>query len=296
MDGKPMTDQIQPMTVDAKQMTGNHNPLTDGKWFRKGLVNGLPICFGYFAVSFALGIAARNAGMDALQSFVMSLTMVASAGQFAAIGLIGAGAGVIEMITTSLVVNLRYFLMSCSLTQKIDPKRSPLHRLLLAYCMTDEIFGLSVTVEGYLNPFYTYGITAISIAGWTTGTVLGVVVGNILPPLLSDALGVAMYGMFLAIIIPPVKKNHFIGVLVAISMTASWIFSAAPVLREISSGFRVIILTLVIAGLAAALFPIPEDPDDTEDTPDGVNADYATDCANADPLQEKETGKEGPQV
>lgn len=245
-----------------KRMNKNRTDYTAPQWFLRGMRNGIPICLGYFAVSFALGIAARNVGMNAAESFVMSLTMVASAGQFAAISLIGAGAGVIEMITTTLIVNLRYFLMSCSLTQKLDPRMKSGHRLALAYCITDEIFGLSSAVEGYLCPYYTYGITLISITGWCAGTILGVLVGNILPTILSNALGVAMYGMFLAIIIPPSKKNHFIGLLVAVSMLASWLFSVLPVLRNISSGFRVIILTILLAGFAAWIRPVPEETED----------------------------------
>lgn len=232
--------------------------------FLRGMRDGIPICLGYFAVSFALGIAGRGVGMNATQAFVMSLTMVASAGQFAAIALIGAGAGVIEMITTTLIVNLRYLLMSCSLTQKLSPDTKFMHRLGLAYCMTDEIFGLSVAVDGFLRPFYTYGITFISVSGWCLGTILGVIAGNILPALVTNALGVAMYGMFLAIIIPPAKKDHFIGVLVAVSMAASGLFSILPYLRGISSGFRVIILTLIIAGAAAGLHPIEENDTDPE--------------------------------
>lgn len=235
--------------------------------FVRGMRDGIPICLGYFAVSFALGIAGRGVGMNAVQAFVMSLTMVASAGQFAAITLIGAGAGIIEMITTTIVVNLRYLLMSCSLTQKLSPETKLLHRLALSYCMTDEIFGLSISVDGFLRPVYTYGITMISVSGWCLGTVLGVVAGNILPALVTNALGVAMYGMFLAIIIPPAKENHFLGALVAVSMAASGLFSILPYLRAISSGFRVIILTILIAGIAAVIHPIEEpgdNPDQTE--------------------------------
>lgn len=228
--------------------------------FVRGMRDGIPICLGYFAVSFALGIAGRGVGMNAVQAFVMSLTMVASAGQFAAITLIGAGAGIIEMITTTVVVNLRYLLMSCSLTQKLSPETKLLHRLALSYCMTDEIFGLSISVDGFLRPVYTYGITVISVSGWCLGTVLGIVAGNILPALVTNALGVAMYGMFLAIIIPPAKENHFLGALVAVSMAASGLFSILPYLRAISSGFRVIILTILIAGIAAVIHPI-ENPD-----------------------------------
>lgn len=234
--------------------------------FVRGMRDGIPICLGYFAVSFALGIAGRGVGMNAVQAFVMSLTMVASAGQFAAITLIGAGAGIIEMITTTVVVNLRYLLMSCSLTQKLSPETKLLHRLALSYCMTDEIFGLSISVDGFLRPVYTYGITVISVSGWCLGTVLGVVAGNILPALVTNALGVAMYGMFLAIIIPPAKENHFLGALVAVSMAASGLFSILPYLRAISSGFRVIILTILIAGIAAVIHPIEEPGDNPGQT------------------------------
>lgn len=234
--------------------------------FVRGMRDGVPICLGYFAVSFALGIAGRGVGMNAVQAFVMSLTMVASAGQFAAITLIGAGAGIIEMITTTVVVNLRYLLMSCSLTQKLSPETKLLHRLALSYCMTDEIFGLSISVDGFLRPVYTYGITVISVSGWCLGTVLGVVAGNILPALVTNALGVAMYGMFLAIIIPPAKENHFLGALVAVSMAASGLFSILPYLRAISSGFRVIILTILIAGIAAVIHPMEESGDNPGQT------------------------------
>ena len=234
--------------------------------FVRGMRDGIPICLGYFAVSFALGIAGRGVGMNAVQAFVMSLTMVASAGQFAAINLIGAGAGIIEMITTTIVVNLRYLLMSCSLTQKLSPETKLLPRLALSYCMTDEIFGLSISVDGFLRPVYTYGITMISVSGWCLGTVLGVVAGNILPALVTNALGVAMYGMFLAIIIPPAKENHFLGALVAVSMAASGLFSVLPYLKAISSGFRVIILTILIAGIAAVIHPMEESGDNPGQT------------------------------
>ena len=229
-----------------------------GSWFLKGLRDGFPICMGYFAVSFALGITARSIGMTAVQAGIMSAGMVASAGEFAAIVLISTGAGVVEMVTTCLVVNLRYFLMSCALSQKLDPGMPTGHRFLLAHCITDEIFALSVAVEGHLEPLYTYGIMLISVTGWTAGTVLGVLMGNILPAWAVNALSVSLYGMFLAIIIPPARKNRFIAGLVVISMAASGIFSVAPLLREISSGFKIIILTILIAGAAAFLHPVED--------------------------------------
>ena len=194
--------------------------------------------------------------MNALQAGLMSLGMVASAGEYAAIVLIGSGAGVFEMITTCIVVNLRYFLMSCSLSQKLSPDLPFYHRFMLPYCITDEIFGLSSAVQGWLDPRYSYGMTIISVAGWTTGTVLGVLLGNIMPAWAVNALSVSLYGMFLAIIIPPARKDRFIAGLVVTSMAASGLFAVLPLLREISGGFKVIILTLLIAGAAAFIHPI----------------------------------------
>ncbi len=225
-------------------------------WFARGLRDGIPICMGYFAVSFALGITARGIGMNALQAGLMSMGMVASAGEFAAIVLIASSAGIFEMISTCIVVNLRYFLMSCSLSQKLSPDLPFYHRFLLPYCITDEIFGLSSAVPGYLDPAYSYGMTIVSVAGWTTGTVLGVLMGNIIPAWAVNALSVSLYGMFLAIIIPPARKDRFIAGLVVISMAASGLFSVLPLLSGITSGFKVIILTLLIAGAAAFIHPI----------------------------------------
>ena len=228
-------------------------------WFARGLRDGIPICMGYFAVSFALGITARGIGMNALQAGLMSMGMVASAGEFAAIVLIASSAGIFEMISTCIVVNLRYFLMSCSLSQKLSPDLPFYHRFLLPYCITDEIFGLSSAVPGYLDPAYSYGMTIVSVAGWTTGTVLGVLMGNIMPAWAVNALSVSLYGMFLAIIIPPSRKDRFIAGLVAVSMTASGLFTVLPLLRDISGGFKVIILTILIAGAAAFIHPIEDE-------------------------------------
>ena len=196
-------------------------PTTRRGWVFRGLRDGFPICLGYFAVAFALGIEAKRVGLTAFQSFLMSTGMVASAGEFAALLLIESHAGVIEMITTCIIVNLRYFLMSCSLSQKLKPTIPAIHRFGVAYCITDEIFGLSSAVPDYLEPFYSYAITVISVLGWSGGTVMGVLVGSILPAMAVNALSVSLYGMFLAIIIPPAKENHFIGGLVAVSMAVS---------------------------------------------------------------------------
>lgn len=231
----------------------------NGRLFRRGLRDGVPIALGYMAVAFTLGIAAENIGMDALQSFYMSFGMLASAGEYAAILLIGSAAGVLEIIVTTFIINLRYFLMSCSLSQKIKKDVPIWKRMLLAWFVTDELFGISSAVEGDLDPVYTYGAAIVAVAGWCAGTVLGVVAGDILPQSLSSAMGVSLYGMFLAIIIPPAGKSRFMAGLIVTAMAASFLFTRMPVLSEIPEGFRIIILTVLIAGAAAFIKPIEEE-------------------------------------
>lgn len=228
-------------------------------WFRRGIKNGVPIALGYFAVSFTLGIAARNAGLNALQGALASVTTVASAGQFAGFQVIAAGASYMEMAIMMLVINARYMLMSCSLSQKLAPDLPFYHRLLVGWGVTDEIFGVAVTVPDTLNPWYNYGMMAISIPGWTIGTAIGITVGNVLPTNVVSALSVGLYGMFLAIIIPPARTNRIIAGLVAVSMLASFAMTKLPLLGGISSGMRTIILTILIAGGAAVLFPVQEE-------------------------------------
>ena len=233
----------------------NHD---NAAWFRRGIQNGVPIALGYFAVSFTLGIAARNAGLTAVQGALASMTTLASAGQFAGFQVIAAGASYVEMAVMMLVINARYMLMSCSLSQKLAPDLPFYHRLLVGWGITDEIFGVAVTVPDRLNPWYNYGMMAISIPGWTIGTVLGIAVGNILPVIAVNALSVGLYGMFLAIIVPPARQNKVIAGLVIVSMLASFAMAKLPLVCDISSGMRTIILTILIAGGAAVLFPIEE--------------------------------------
>ena len=232
--------------------------------FLRGMRHGWPIGVGYFGVAFALGIAARNAGFSALQAGVMSAVCTASAGEFAGVTVAAASGTFLEMALIELVVNARYLLMSCALTQKLSPKLGTLHRMILANFVTDEIFGLSVSVPGTLNPFYSYGVMSVSWPGWIAGTVLGVIMGNVLPANVVSALSVGLYGMFLAIIIPPTRTNHVLAGLVPVSMAISWIFTKlndAGIL-PLSSGNRIILLTVAISLAAAALFPHddPEDP------------------------------------
>ena len=231
-------------------------------WFPRGMKNGVPIALGYFAVAFTLGIAAKNAGMTAVQGAAASAATVASAGEFAGFHVIAAGASYVEMAIMMLVINARYLLMSCSLSQKLAPDLPVWHRLLVGWGVTDEIFGVASCVPDRLNPCYCYGMMAVSIPGWTIGTFLGIAVGNILPPNIVSALGVGLYGMFLAIIIPPARRDRVIAGLVTVSMAASLAMAKLPLLSQISSGMRTIILTVLIAGGAAVLFPIKEDAHD----------------------------------
>lgn len=234
-------------------------PGSNPTWFRRGLKDGLPIALGYLAVSFSLGIAAKNAGMTAWQTTLMSLTNNTSAGEFAALSVIGAGAPYLEMAVTQLIINLRYLLMSAALSQKLDPGLPLIHRLLVGFEVTDEVFGVSIAVDGRLNPYYTYGMMCMAIPGWALGSCLGVVMGNALPARIVSALSLALYAMFLAIIVPPARKSRVLAGVILVAMAASLACSLLPVLRGISSGMRIIILTVFIAGAAAYFFPIKED-------------------------------------
>lgn len=233
-------------------------------WFLKGMKHGIPIGLGYFAVSFTLGIASKKAGLSAFQAAVMSAAMMASAGQFAGIGMIAAGAGYLEMAVTTLVVNMRYLLMSSALSQKVRRDVPFYHRFLMAYEVTDEIFGIAVSVPEKLHPAYMYGAVAVAGPGWVLGTFLGAVIGMILPERVMSALNVALYGMFMAVVIPPSRKNRVIAGVVAVSMICSTMFSIIPGIREISSGFQMILLTVLLAGGAAVLFPVKEEKEDTD--------------------------------
>lgn len=233
-------------------------------WFQKGIKDGIPISLGYFAVSFTLGITAKNAGLTALQAMLASFTLNASAGEFAGFTLIAAGAGYLEIAVMEFVANVRYLLMSAALSQKLPPGTPLWQRLLIGYDVTDEIFGISIAVPGRLNPYYTFGAIAIAVPGWSIGTFLGVLMGNILPANVVSALSVGLYGMFIAIIIPPARKSRIVAGVVVLSMAASFAFAKLPLVSGISSGVRTILLTVVISALAAALFPVKEETHATE--------------------------------
>ncbi len=220
---------------------------------------GVPICMGYFAVSIALGISAKSAGIASWQAALTSLLINASAGEYVGFALISAGASYIEVALMEAVANARYLLMSASLSQKLDPKTRIWERLLLGFTVTDEIFGVSVSLMGKLSPYFTFGTFVVATAGWTSGTFIGAVLGNILPARLLSALAVGLYGMFISVFVPEARKNKIVAFLVAISFALSFVCEKLPFIRDISSGIRIIILTVVISLAAAILFPIKED-------------------------------------
>lgn len=223
--------------------------------FIKGIYDGIPIALGYFAVSFSLGITAKNAGLTPIQAMIASLLCNASAGEYAGFTSIAAKAGYIEIAIITLVANLRYLLMSFALSQKISPDTKPIHRYLIGFDLTDEIFGISMAQKGYLNPVYVYGAMVFSIPGWASGTAIGAIAGNLLPANIVSALSVALYGMFLAIIIPACRKNGILTLIIAFCFLLSYLASVLPVISTLSDGTRIIILTVVISALAAIIFP-----------------------------------------
>lgn len=232
-----------------KKQINNRQAFTDG------MRDGLPIALGYLAVSFSLGIAARNAGLNAFQGFLASILTNASAGEYACFTLIASAGTYLEMAVITLIASGRYLLMSCSLSQKFSKDTKFYHRLFVAHYVTDEIFGINIARPGFLNPFYTYGAAFLAGPCWAIGTSLGILAGNMLPDRVVSALSVALYGMFLAIIIPPAKKDKLIALLVVISFLTSYLASVLPVVKALSEGTRTIILTVAIAGIAAIAVP-----------------------------------------
>ena len=227
--------------------------------FCKGLKGGIPIALGYFAVSFTLGIQAKNVGITAFQAAVTSFGLHASAGEYIAFTLIGANANILVMVLMEMIANARYLLMSCSLSQKIPADTPMWKRLVMGYFITDEIFGASISVSGKLDPYYMFGLIAVASPGWVVGTALGVIMGNALPLRAVSALSVGLYGMFIACIIPEGRKNKIVAGVIIVSFVLSYIFSTLSVLKGISSGIKIMILTVIIATVEAILFPVKEE-------------------------------------
>ena len=214
--------------------------------FVKGLKNGIPIALGYFAVAFTLGIQAKNAGITAFQSAVASFGLHASAGEYIAFTLFGANATIFVMVMMEVVAKI--------------PADTPIwKRLIMGYFITDEIFGASISVAGKLDPYYTFGLAAVASPAWCVGTALGVLMGNALPIRVVSALSVGLYGMFMACIIPEGKKNKIVAGVIVVSFVLSYIFNTLSVFAGISSGVKIMILTVIISLAAAILFPVKEE-------------------------------------
>ena len=227
-----------------------------------GLRDGIPIAMGYFAVAFSIGIIAAKAGLSAPQGFFSSFFTRASAGEYGTYTLVAVQAAYAEVIAMCLVVNLRYMLMSAALSQKIAPGTSWFHRILMACCVTDEVFGISVAHPGYTPPAYTYSAALISTLFWASGCAVGVVAGSLLPQPVVLALSMSLYGMFLAIIIPPARSDRNVLYALIASFVLSGLCAVAPVVCQLSSGMRTVVLTVIISAVAAWLKPINISNDD----------------------------------
>lgn len=232
--------------------------MSKSKWFVKGIKAGIPICMGYFAVAIALGIAAKKAGIASWQAAITSLLINASAGEYAGFSLIAIGATYLEVALMEAVANARYLLMSASLSQKLREDTKWWERLLLGFTVTDEVFGASIALEGRLSPYFTLGAFLIATVGWTSGTLTGAVLGDVLPARIMSALSVGLYGMFISVFIPEAKRNRTVMWLVAASFALSLAFGYLPYVRDIPEGIRIIALTVIISLAAAVIFPVKE--------------------------------------
>ena len=229
---------------------------------KKGFRDGIPIALGYFAVSFSLGITMVAAGITPGQGTVMSLTNLTSAGEFAGVRIIAASGTLIEMVLTQLIINLRYSLMSLSLSQKIDKKAKLWHRLVMAFGNTDEIFAVAMNHQKSLTIRYMLGLQSLPVVGWTVGTLLGAVAGNLLPTRISVALNVMLYGMFIAIVVPVAKRSRPVLIVSLLAVLLSCLFYFVPVLKEVSEGLAITICTVAAATAGAVFFPVKQEEED----------------------------------
>ena len=231
------------------------------KWneYRTGVSRGLPVGMGYFSVSFGFGAMAVSQGLGVFDATLISLTNVTSAGQFAGLTVIVAMATLWELILTQLIINSRYALMSLALSQRMGQRIGFLPRLAIAFFNTDEIFALAMAREVPLTVPFMLGLGTLPILGWTLGTLCGALAGSILPVSIQAALGVMLYGMFIAIVVPPAKKDKAVLIAVILAMTFSTLFTLVPLLKQVSAGISIVICTVAAAAICAVLFPIPEE-------------------------------------
>lgn len=226
--------------------------------FKRGMRDGIPIAMGYVPVSFTFGLMAVSVGMTWWQALLISVTNLTSAGQFAGLDIMAAGGAYMEMALTEFIINLRYALMSLSLSQKLNNSMTLPHRFAISYGITDEIFGVASSRSGEVGKYYLYGLISIPFVGWQAGTLFGALLGGVLPPMVSDALGIAIYGMFLAIIIPQAREDSACLKVILAAVAMSCCFHWIPFLKHVSSGFVIIICAVAASALGAWLYPIEE--------------------------------------
>lgn len=227
--------------------------------FVSGFRDGIPIALGYLAVSFGLGISCRAASLTPFQGFLLSLLNNASAGEYGGITIMAADEGFLVMAAMMLVINARYLLMSCALSQHLSPNTPLGFRLLIGFDMTDELFGIAIAQPGYLNVWYFIGAMCAAIPGWSFGTLLGVLCGNLMPQWAVSGFSVMLFGMFLAIIIPEGRKNRVVLGFVGVSFLLSYAAAKLPLVCQLSDGMRILLLTVAISAAAAILFPHKEE-------------------------------------
>lgn len=227
----------------------------------RGLKDGIPICLGYLSVSFAFGIFCIQSGLTVLQAVLVSLTCVTSAGQLAAVPIMTGGGGFLELAMTQVIINLRYSLMSVSLSQKLSDEFGLVRRLSIGYMVTDEIFGVASSQDGKPPRSYFYGLMITPYFGWALGTFLGAIAGNLFPPLVIASLGIAIYGMFVAIVVPEAEDHKNVALCVLVAIALSCAFKFIPVLHTVPSGFVIIICSVIASTIFAIVSPIETEVD-----------------------------------
>lgn len=232
--------------------------------FLKGIKNGLPICFGYLSISFAFGIFATGNGLTLIEAVLMSMTNLTSAGQLAAVPIICSGGTLLELAVSQIVINLRYALMSVSLSQKLGKSVKMRDRFWMAFANTDEIFAVAVSHESVGKKYFA-GLMLTPFLGWTLGTLLGAGAGNILPEIVVNSLGIAIYGMFIAIVMPKVKRERSTALCVGLAIVLSVVFYYVPYLKTIPSGFTIIICAVISSAIFAYFAPVNVRGEDEED-------------------------------
>lgn len=232
--------------------------------FMKGIRGGIPIALGYLSVSFAFGIQAVNAGLSPLMAVLISMTNVTSAGQLAGLNLMAAGGSLVEIALSQLTINMRYALMSLSLTQKLDSSMTTPRRLIFSFVNTDEVFAVASGEPGKVGRDFLYGLIITPWLGWSLGTLLGAVAGSLLPPFLCSALGIAIYGMFLAIVLPPAREKKPVRVVVLAAAALSLFMYYVVTEARVSGGYAIIICAVGASCLGAWLFPVADEKEEVD--------------------------------